>query len=116
MSHPVVHFEVIGKDHERLAGFYGNVFGWKLNAIDEMPYSLVEKVGEGIGGGIGASQDGGAGHVTFYVRSMDPQATLDKAVAEGGTIAMPMTDLGMVKIGLIADPEGHVVGVVDGRE
>ncbi|MFN8224733.1 MAG: VOC family protein [Gaiellales bacterium] len=116
MSHPVVHFEVIGKDHAKLTAFYGDVFGWKLKAMEGMPYSLIEKEGEGIGGGIGAAPDGSAGHVTFYVSSMDPQATVDKAVAAGGSVAMPMTDLGMVKVGLIADPEGHVVGIVDGRE
>lgn len=77
-----------------------------------MGHSIVEKVGEGIGGGIGQSPDGGAGHVTFYVASDDPQATLDEAVRRGGTVVMPVTELPMVTIALIADPEGHVVGVV----
>jgi len=114
VAHPVVHFEVMGKDFATLTGFYGDVFGWKLAPVDGMPYSLVEKEGEGIGGGIGATENGD-GHVTFYVSSDDPQATMEKAVAAGGSIVMPMTDLGMVKIGLIADPEGHVVGIVDGN-
>ncbi len=30
----------------------------------------------------------------------------------GGSVVMPVTDLPMVTIGLFADPEGHVVGIV----
>ena len=44
-----------------------------------MGYAMVEKEGEGIAGGLGQSQDGGPGHVTFYVSTDDPQATLDRA-------------------------------------
>ena len=47
-------------------------------------------------GGIGQSQDGGPGHVTFYVSTDDPQATLDKAESLGGKTIMPITELPQV--------------------
>jgi len=75
---------------------------------------MVEKEGEGIAGGIGQSQDGGPGHVTFYVSTDDPQATLDKAVELGGSVVMPVTQLPQVTIALFADPEGHVIGLASG--
>jgi len=114
MSHPVVHFEVAGKDLGKLQQFYGELFGWKTEQVEgEMPYALVEKEDGGIGGGIGETPDGN-GHVTFYVDTDDPQATLDKAERLGGTTIMPVTELPQVTIALFADPEGHVVGLAKG--
>lgn len=114
MSHPVVHFEVAGKDQPRLKAFYTDLFGWKLQDVEGMPYALVEKEGEGIGGGIGGTPEGDAGHVTFYVQAEDPQATLDRAVELGGQVVMPVTELPMVTIALFTDPEGHLIGLVKG--
>jgi predicted enzyme related to lactoylglutathione lyase len=116
MGHPVVHFEVVGKDLDRLRSFYGDLFGWRSQLMEGMPYAMIEKEEPGIGGGIGVSPDGGPGHVTFYVAADDPQATVDRATELGGTVVMPVSDLGMVTIALIADPEGHIVGVVKNQE
>jgi predicted enzyme related to lactoylglutathione lyase len=111
MANPVVHFEVLGKDREKLAGFYKELFGWKTQDHLEMGYSIVEKEEGGIGGGIGETKDGD-GHVTFYVASDDLEGTLDKAVSLGGSVVMPVTELPMVTLALFADPEGHVIGIV----
>jgi predicted enzyme related to lactoylglutathione lyase len=114
MSHPVVHFEVSGKDLDKLQGFYSELFGWKTQKVPgEMPYAMVEKEGDGIGGGIGQAPDG-TGHVTFSVGADDPQAVLDKAEQLGGKTIMPVTGLPQVTIALFADPEGHVVGLAKG--
>lgn len=113
MANPVVHFEVVGKDGDALASFFGDLFGWKLNPMPEMGYTIVEQEEGGIAGGIGRSQDGGPGHVTFYVRVDDPQAALDRAVELGGSVVMPVMSIpGTVTLALFADPEGHVVGLV----
>jgi len=114
MSNPVVHFEVVGKDLKKLQSFYGDLFGWKTQEIPEMSYAMVEKEDGGIAGGIGATPNGDAGHVTFYVSTDDPQAILDRANQLGGRTVMPVTELPQVTIALLADPEGHVVGVVKG--
>jgi hypothetical protein len=114
MSSAVTHFEVVGKDLAKLQSFYSELFGWKTQSIPEMNYAMVEKEGEGIAGGIGQTQDGGPGHVTFYVSTDDPQASLDKAVALGGSVVMPVTKLPQVTIALFADPEGHVIGLAGG--
>ena len=114
MAHPVVHFEVAGKNVGKLQQFYGDLFGWKTQKIEgEMPYALVEKEDGGIAGGIGESPDG-TGHVTFYVGTEDPQATLDTAEQLGGRTILPLTELPEVTIAMFADPEGHVVGLAKG--
>ncbi len=114
MASPVIHFEVLGKDLRKLQKFYAELFGWKTQEIPAMNYAMVEKEGDGIAGGIGAAPDGGPGHVTFYVSTDDPQATLDKAEQLGGRTIMPVTELPEVTIALFADPEGHVVGLAKG--
>lgn len=68
---------------------------------------------EGLTGGIGAAQDGSAGHVTFCVHSDDPKAVLAAVEAGGGRILMPLTEVAPeTTIALFADPEGHVVGLM----
>lgn len=113
MAHPVVHFEVLGKDAEGLQTFYGKVFGWELNPV--MPTYAMVSTGEdgGIAGGVGSAPDGGAGHVTFYVQVEDLAAALQQIESAGGrTVQPPMDVPGGPSIALFADPEGHVVGLV----
>jgi len=74
------------------------------------------QAGDGIPGGIGETPDGGAGHVTFYVSVDDVGAWATKAEELGGKTLMPATDLPMVTIALVADPEGHVVGLMKMRQ
>ena len=53
----------------------------------------------------------GAPLVTFFVGVEDVAATLDAAVAQGGKIIQPATSAPGVTFGLLADPQGHVVGL-----
>jgi uncharacterized protein len=119
MGNPVMHFEVIGQDGEKLQRYYADLFGWEINADNPMKYGMVEREGNlseegiGIGGGIGGGPPGYAGHVTFYVGVDDVEAALAKAESLGGTRIMgPETIMDTVELGHFADPEGHVVGVV----
>ena len=114
MRSPVIHFEVTGSDGAKLQQFYGELFDWKISTDNPMNYGIVDNGGEGINGGIGQSPEGD-GHVTFYVQTDDIAKSLEKAEGLGGKTVMPRTELGdMVTIGLFADPEGHVVGLVEG--
>ncbi|MDQ2789298.1 MAG: glyoxalase [Pseudonocardiales bacterium] len=119
MGHPVVHFEVIGKDGAGLQSFFSDLFGWKIDADNAMNYGIVQREGgasaegTGIGGGIGVGPEGYAGHVTFYVGVPDVEAALAKAESLGGSRVMgPETVMEQIEIGLFNDPEGHLIGVV----
>jgi predicted enzyme related to lactoylglutathione lyase len=113
MGQPVVHFEVQGQDREALTRFYRDLFGWKTSDVPEMDYTIVETGGEGgINGGIGTTPDGGLGGVTFYVHSDDVAGSLKQAEELGGrAVAGPMDMPDGHKWALLADPEGHVVGL-----
>jgi predicted enzyme related to lactoylglutathione lyase len=49
--------------------------------------------------------------VTFFVAVQDVAATLEAAVAQGGRIIQPATSVPGVTFGLLADPNGQVVGL-----
>lgn len=79
-------------------------------------YGVVAPAEHGIGGGIGRSQHGGTGMVTFYVEVDDVAASLARAQELGGRVVSPPTEVpGMnLTIAFFADPDGHVVGLSRG--
>jgi predicted enzyme related to lactoylglutathione lyase len=111
-AHPVVHSEILGKDKKLLEEFYKGVFYWEINPLMDS-YSLV-KPGSGINGGIGAMGDDRQ-HVTFYVAVADVNAALALIESKGGKKAFgphPIPDGGI--IAGFTDPEGHLIGLVQG--
>jgi predicted enzyme related to lactoylglutathione lyase len=119
MGQPVVHFEIIGQDPEKLQSYYSELFGWEFDADNPMKYGIVQRDanvsddGVGIGGGVGSGPEGYDGHVTFYIGVPDVEAALAKAESLGGSRMMgPDKVMEDVEIGLFNDPEGHVIGVV----
>ncbi len=119
MGQPVVHFEVVGVDGAKLQGYYAEMFDWKLDANNPMNYALVEaeegSQGKSIPGGIGQGPEGYGGHITFYVEVPDVEATLQKAESLGGTRVMgPETIMENVTLGQFQDPEGNLVGLIQG--
>ena len=122
MGQRVVHFEMVGTDGERLQSYYAELFGWDIKSDNAMGYGLVDREGNtnsegiGIGGGVAGGPEGYDGHLTFYVEVPDVEASLAKAEQMGGSRIMGPDEVmeGLV-IGQFADPEGHVVGVIQGR-
>jgi predicted enzyme related to lactoylglutathione lyase len=122
MGQAVVHFEIAGKDADKLQSYFSELFGWDIDANNEFKYGIVAREGNtnadgiGIGGGISAGPEGYEGHVTFYVEVPDVEAALAKAESLGGTRVMgPDEVMEGLTIGLFTDPEGHVIGVMNGR-
>lgn len=124
MGHPVVHFEIIGRDPQRLRSYYRSLFGWEFDTSAPVAQS-VSRPGEygftepsagsdspGLPGGVG----GGSGHrphVVFYVGVPDVEAALRQAEQLGGRHAMgperaPGRDL---VVAHFTDPEGNLVGL-----
>ena len=112
MGSKVIHIEVVGRDGPKLQKFYSDVLGWTLDTNNPGGYGM-NRDESGLTAGIGASNDGGSGHVTFYVHSDDPKALLARAEANGGRVVMPLTEVAPeTTVALFADPEGHVVGIM----
>jgi predicted enzyme related to lactoylglutathione lyase len=95
-----------------MKAFYSALFDWRLSDMEEMPYSVVDAGGEGIPGGIGSAPEGHPGHVTFYVRVEDIEASLARAEELGGRRLMGPVDIPSGQIAMFADPEGHEIGLM----
>ena len=124
MGQPVVHFEVIGKNPEKLRIYYRNLFGWEFDTnapvaekISEVGnYGFVNRNtasdSTGIPGGIGGGKDFD-GYAIFYVGVPDVEAALQSAESLGGTRLMgpERNTEGGVVVGHFKDPEGNLEGV-----
>src|SRR5258705_10295509 len=80
MGQAVVHFEVVGKDVDKLQSYYADLFGWNINSDNPMNYGMVDakdnKTADGsvgIGGGVGQGPDGYGGDVHFFLAGADGQ-------------------------------------------
>jgi predicted enzyme related to lactoylglutathione lyase len=124
----VVHFEIHGKDLDRMQTFYQDVFGWSVQDMGPaMGNYRVITTGEdapgsnwkGINGGFtpryGDAPAGGepvnAFVCTIEVENIDE--TLAKIEKAGGTLATDKMDV--PGVGILAyrkDPEGNIFGVL----
>lgn len=123
MAHPVVHFEVIGKDPARLRHFYGDLFDWSFDTPSPVApevsspesYGFVDLItsddGAGIRGGIGGGEEYDS-HALFYVGVPDVEAAIRQAELLGGTRVMgPVTSPNGLVVAHFTDPEGNLIGV-----
>jgi predicted enzyme related to lactoylglutathione lyase len=123
MADPVVHFEVIGKDPDKLRAYYGDLFGWEYDTSGQVSdavsdpddYGFVERYttdeGVGIFGGVGGGP-AYQSHTIFYIGVADVETALARAEALGGTRQLgPVTSPTGLVIGHFTDPEGNLVGV-----
>ena len=123
MSGEVGHFEIPADNTERARKFYSTTFGWKLNQVPGMDYTMVStgpvdekgmpKEPGFVSGGIG-KRAGPLMHpvVTIIV---DEISTTEKAVEKnGGKIVQrkqPIGDGSMGWTGYFKDSEGNIVGL-----
>ncbi len=123
MSHPVVHFEVIGKDPDRLRNYFGELFGWQFDTpspvapevSEPASYGFLDLIATADGTGIRGGVGGGPAyepHALFYVGVPDVEAALQRAESLGGTRLLgPVTSPSGLVVGHLTDPEGNLLGV-----
>jgi predicted enzyme related to lactoylglutathione lyase len=116
MAHPVMWFEVLGQDGDKLRRFYGDVFGWTFDVDNPLNYGMVN-TGDtrGIPGGVGSTFPGTRSWTTFYVETPDVAKSLDDAARLGGKVLMKKTAMADTTLGFFEDPEGHVIGLVEAK-
>ena len=124
MGQPVVHFEIIGKDPQKLRSFYGELFEWEFDTnapgrgscLRARELWFIDRYttgdGTGIRGGVGGGS-GYEGHAIFYVGVPDVEAALQQAERLGGTRRMgpEKNPGGALLVGHFTDPEGHLIGL-----
>jgi len=114
MAQRLIHFEVTGRDGAALQAFYRDLFGWTFDTNNPGGYGMASADQAGIVVGVGGTPDGSAGQVTGYVAVPDIDAALASAERLGGRTIMPKMSPGPgATIALLADPEGHVIGLTE---
>ena len=116
MGQPVVHWEMMSKEPEKVAAFYEKVFDWKITHRPEWNYRLVDTQGgeHTVNGGIVKPEKSGPwpGNQLFYVLVDDLAAYREKVVAAGGKIQVEEQEVpGMGWLCLFTDPEGRMNGL-----
>jgi len=118
----VVHFEIPADDVARAKEFYRSVFGWQMQEMPDMDYTIVRttEVDEStqmpttpgaINGGLMArSSETPAPVLTIDVESVD--RALEQVEAAGGTVVRPRTEIpGMGAFAYFTDPDGNTLGL-----
>jgi uncharacterized protein len=112
MPHPVIHVEIRSQDPDATRAFFGDLLDWKVASEGAFPgYAFIDTgAPDGPATAIGPRQ-GSEDEVLFFVSVDDVAATLQRAEALGGTIIQPAQEVPGVTFGVLADPQGHKVGV-----
>jgi|SRR5918997_1212060 predicted enzyme related to lactoylglutathione lyase len=117
----VVHFEIPADDVARAKEFYGSIFGWQLQDMPEMDYTIVQTTavdenqmptapGAINGGLMRRSGETPTPVITIDVESID--RSLEQVEAAGGKVVRPRTEIpGMGAFAYFTDPEGNTLGL-----
>ena len=108
----VVHVEIPAANVDAAAKFYQDLFGWKIQSMPEMNYTMWED-GSGSGGGFPeVSAENPAGQVLVYIDSDDIDADLKKVEKLGGKVIHPKAEIpGTGWFGIFQDPTGNTLAL-----
>jgi predicted enzyme related to lactoylglutathione lyase len=112
---PVVHFQILARDHKKIVDFYSAMFDWDLTSTEGFPITNIPPgkgpPEEGVGGTILSNDRAPA--ITVYIQVADLAASLRKAEELGGkAVTQPFDVPNGPTIAQIEDPEGNLVGLV----
>jgi len=122
MADPVVHFEIPADDVERAQRFYAQSFGWKVNSIPGMGYTLfhttattldgmVQTPGN-INGGM-AKRGAPIDRLLITIQVQDMAKALQGVKKSGGkTIREPLPIPGVGIAAYVQDTEGNTLGLI----
>lgn len=121
MSGQIVHFEIPFDDSERARSFYEKTFGWSMDHLPEMSYTMVTTGPSGeqgpsepgyINGGMMSRKDSPTPNPILVIDVDDIDATLAKVGELGGetvTSRIPVGEMGWSAY--FKDPEGNLMGL-----
>lgn len=117
----VIHFEIPADNIERARKFYQKVFGWKINIVSDMDYTLfqtgptdekgmTQEKGFINGGMMKRQEDIKSPVITIEMPDIEEAAK--KITEQGGKVIRPKMDVGdMGYAAYFKDSEGNVMGI-----
>jgi predicted enzyme related to lactoylglutathione lyase len=111
MAHPVIHAEIRSADPDATREFFGELFGWSYSDGAYPGYTFVDT---GVDGALPTAispLQGDDDAVLFFVGVQDVEETLAQAERLGGRIVQSAQSVPGVTFGVLADRQGHLIGV-----
>lgn len=109
--------ELASPDLDGSSRFYGELFGWKIEAVEDMPmpYRMIQNAGSANGGIAPLMPPGTPPHWLVYFGTDEIEASTAKLSELGGTVMAGPMDIGVGKIAVVADPQGAVFALYAGQ-
>ncbi len=118
----VCHFEIPFSQKVRAAKFYGDVFGWQISDVPDMPYSFVittpvddkmhpAEAGAINGGMYERGEEGSTTPVVVIEVESCEQRVKDVTIAGGSEVMGPMQIGDMGIYAQVKDTEGNIIGL-----
>jgi uncharacterized protein len=111
VPHPVVHAEIRSQDPDATRAFFAELFAWRYSDGAYPGYTFVDTGADGALPTAISPLQGDGDAVLFFVGVEDVEAALARAEQLGGRIVQPAQNVPGVTFGVLADPQGHLVGV-----
>lgn len=116
MNSPVVQWQLIAPDPERVAAFYAKLFGWRVSSNNALGYRQVDTGEGGTPGGIWPASPGNAAFVQLFVSVLDVAAAARQAESLGATVIVPPSTLpDGDTMAVLRDPAGIAFGLMQAR-
>ena len=115
MAHPVVHAEIRSTDPDATRAFFAGLFGWSYSDGAYPGYTFVDTGVEGALPTAISPLQGDDDAVIWFVGVQDVRAALAKAEELGGSVVQPAQEVPGVTFGVLADPQGHKIGVASNQ-
>ena len=108
MANPVSQFQILSKDPDATASFYGELFGWRVNAANPLGYRQIQTgADEGIQGGIWPAPPQSPNFVQLFMSVDDVSAAVKRAEGLGAKPLIPPTVLPEGdEMAVMLDPQG----------
>ena len=114
MGRPVMQWQILAKDPDRLADFYSQLFAWKVSADNPLGYRMADTgSAQGISGGFWPAGPQGQPFVQLFVDVDDVEQYVAKVGQLGGSTIMPRMVLPSGdEMAIVRDPEGLAFGLM----
>ena len=108
MSNAVAQFQILSKSQDETARFYGDLFGWSVNAANPLSYRRIDTgSAEGIQGGIWPAPQETVNFVQLVISVDDVKAAVTRAKHLGAKLLIPPVVLPEGdEMAVLHDPQG----------
>jgi predicted enzyme related to lactoylglutathione lyase len=113
MGNPVVQWQIVAREPEKVARFYAKTFDWQVRTDNALGYRAIETgSNRGISGGVWPSPSEGHNLVQLFLEVDDVDAYVAKATSNGATVIIPKSQLpDGDTMAILLDPAGLSFGI-----